>query len=91
VSGPVFRALEGSSLALAIRDGIQAVPAAKHKHIGESLRREFQDSLDLDEATRTSNPNDPRWDYLLGHGSLSHVIALETHSANTSNVGEVIR
>jgi hypothetical protein len=91
VSGPVSRALKGSTLATAIRPGIQAVPGDKHKHIGESLRPEFLDSLDLDEATRPKYPHDARWDYLLGHAHSSQVIAIETHSAETSQVSKVIQ
>src|ERR1041384_3791338 len=81
VSGPVRHALKGSYLAAAIRGGLQAVPSDKRKHIGESIRSDFVDSLDLDEATRTRYPTDARWDYLLGHEESSRVIAIETHSA----------
>jgi hypothetical protein len=91
VSGPVHRALKGSYLAAAIRDGLQAVPNDKRKHIAESVRSEFQDSLDLDEATRERHPTDARWDYLLGHTSSSKVVAIETHSAATSQVSSVIQ
>jgi hypothetical protein len=54
------------------------------------LRASFADSLDLDEATRADHPNDNRWDYLLGHGPSSNVVAVEVHSAETSQVGVVI-
>jgi hypothetical protein len=91
VSGPVSRALKGSRLASAIKPGLQAVPGTNHKYIGESLRPKFLDSLNLDEATKPHHPTDARWDYLLGHSGSSQVIALETHSASTSNVAEVIR
>lgn len=91
MSGPVTRALKGSSLADAIQPGSQAIPSADRRYIGESLRRTFLDSLNLDEATRQQHPGDARWDYLLGHDGSSQVIALEAHSANTSNVVEVVR
>ena len=91
MSGPVSRALEGSSLAAAIRSGIQAIPSEKRQYIEESLRPGFSDSLDLDEATRAQYPEDARWDYLLGHTDSAHVVALEAHSAQTSQVSLVIR
>ena len=91
MSGPVSRALTGSYLAGAIRRGIQAIPNDKRKHISESVRADFLDSLDLDEASRTRHPNDARWDYLLGHTPSSQVVAVETHSAETSQISLVIR
>jgi hypothetical protein len=91
VSGPVSRALKGSHLAASIRPGTQALPSDKRRHVGEALRPAFADSLDLDEATRVQYPNDARWDYLLGHDDASCVVALETHSAHTSEVGLVIQ
>ena len=90
MSGPVRRALSESYLAAAVQDGIQAVPNDKRKHIAESLRPEFRDSLDLDEASKARHPNDARWDYLLGHVGSSQVVAIETHSAETSQVTRVI-
>lgn len=91
MSGPVTRALKGSRLAEAIQPGLQAVPQADRRYIGESLRPAFLDSLNLDEATRPQHPGDSRWDYLLGHSESSQVVALEAHSASTSNVAEVVR
>ena len=91
MSGPVYRALKGSYLAAAIQGGTQAIPGDKRKHIEESVRPEFLDSLDLDAATRERHPNDARWDYLLGHAPSSQVVALETHSAETSQVSRVIQ
>lgn len=91
MSGPVSRALKGSYLAAAIQEGTQAIPGDNRKHIEESVRPEFVDSLNLDEATRERHPNDARWDYLLGHALSSRVVALETHSAETSQVSKVIQ
>jgi hypothetical protein len=91
VSGPVTRALKGSSLAGAVQPGLQAIASDGRRYIGESLRPTFLDSLNLDEATRPQHPGDARWDYLLGHDGSSQVVALEAHSASTSNVAEVVR
>jgi hypothetical protein len=52
---------------------------------------DFLDSLDLDKATRERHPNDARWDYLLGHDASSRVVAIESHSAETSQVSLVIQ
>lgn len=90
MSGPVARALKGSYLESGICPGIQALPAGNRKHVSEALRPEFRDSLDLDAATRPRYPTDARWDYLLGHRSTEQVIAIETHSAHTSEVSLVI-
>lgn len=91
MSGPVSRALTGSYLAGAIRRGIQALPNDKRKHLADSVRSDFVDSLDLDEASRPRHPTDARWDYLLGHAPSSQVVAVETHSAETSQVALVIQ
>jgi len=90
VSGPVSSALKGSYLAPAIREGIQAIPDDKRRHLSEAIRPDFLDSVDLDEATRSRHHGDTRWDYLLGHAPSAHVIAIETHSASTSEVSRVI-
>ncbi|HEX7842960.1 MAG TPA: hypothetical protein VF469_36055 [Kofleriaceae bacterium] len=91
MSGPVSRALTGSYLSDEIRGGIQALPSEKRKHIAESVRSDFVDSLDLDEASRPRHPTDARWDYLLGHAPSSQIVAVETHSAETSQVSRVIQ
>ena len=91
MSGPVSRALTGSYLAGAIRGGIQALPNDKRKHIAKSVRSDFVDSLNLDEATRPRHPTDARWDYLLGHAPSSQIVAIETHAAETSQVSRVIQ
>lgn len=91
MSGPVSRALAGSRLSAAIKPGIQAIPSINRSCVDDTLRSEFADSIDLDEATREQHPNDKRWDYLLGHRDFAKVVALETHSAETSEVSVVIQ
>jgi hypothetical protein len=91
LAGPVSRALKNSYLAEAIQQGIQAIPSQNRRHISESMRSEFLDSLDLDEASRQRYPEDARWDYLLGHARSSQIVAVETHSAETSQVSRVIQ
>jgi len=91
MKGPISRALKDSYLADEIKEGIQAIPSHNRRCISESVRSEFLDSLDLDEATRQRHPEDARWDYLLGHAHTSQVVAVETHSAETSQVSRVIQ
>lgn len=88
MSGPVTRALGASKLASAVKPGLQAM--GQHSgRIDQPLRGAFLDAIDLDEATRADHPNDHRWDYLLGHES-SNIVAVEVHSAETSQVSVVI-
>ncbi|HEX8107814.1 MAG TPA: hypothetical protein VF516_08785 [Kofleriaceae bacterium] len=70
---------------------MRAIPGGDRNYIGGALRPTFLDSLHLDEATRPQHPGDARWDYLLGHDGTSQIIAVEVHSANTSNAAEVVR
>jgi hypothetical protein len=79
-----------SSLLERIQDGLGAVENADRALIDGAIRASFDDSLDLDEAMRPAFPNENRWDYLLGHASSGAVVALEPHSANTSEASVVI-
>jgi hypothetical protein len=89
MSGPVARALNGGKLAPLVRTGLQAMGDHSGRVDG-SLRSSFLDSLDLDSATKDDHPTDHRWDYLLGHAQTSTVVAVEVHSAETSQVSVVI-
>ncbi len=89
MSGPVTRALGASKLASAIKPGLQGM--GQHSaRVDGAIRATFADSIDLDEATRPEHPNDNRWDYLLGHSTTSNIVAVEVHSAETSQVSVVI-
>lgn len=59
------------------------------KFIDASIRAQFADSLDTDEAFRVGHDQEPRWDYLLGHENRS-LIAVEPHSAKTDEIQAVI-
>ena len=50
----------------------------------------FADSLDIDEAFKEGREQENRWDYLLGHEPGKQVVAVEPHSASTSEVTTVI-
>ncbi|MCK5795597.1 MAG: hypothetical protein KAI47_00325 [Deltaproteobacteria bacterium] len=80
----------GSSLRDDVRDGIRALARAHHDYLGEGVRADFADSLDLDEALREDYPEENRWDYLLGHRKSGEVLALEPHAARSDQVATVI-
>ncbi len=88
---PVREALASqSTLAVHVQDGLGAVKDKDKKFIDASIRTQFVDSLDTDEAFRVGRDQEPRWDYLLGHENES-LIAVEPHSAKTDEVKAVIK
>lgn len=89
---PVRRALRaGSTLLPAVADGLEAVKRAHHDYFDQEVRRDFADSLDLDEATRQGRERENRWDYLLGHQRSGELVAIEPHSAKEDEITTVIR
>lgn len=87
---PVREALAAqSTLAVHVQDGLGAVKDKDKKFIHASIRTQFADSLDTDEAFRIGHDQEPRWDYLLGHENRS-LIAVEPHSAKTDEIQAVI-
>jgi len=87
---PVREALEDDSyLVNHVHDGLGAVKDKDKKLIDPSIRTQFADSLDTDEAFRVGRDQEPRWDYLLGHENRS-LIAVEPHSAKTDEIQAVI-
>jgi hypothetical protein len=87
---PVREALEDDSyLVNHVHDGVGAVKDKDKKLIDPSIRTQFADSLDTDEAFRVGRDQEPRWDYLLGHENRS-LIAVEPHSAKTDEIQAVI-
>jgi hypothetical protein len=89
---PVRRALrEGSALLSSVADGLGAVKKAHHGYFDEGVRRDFADSLDLDQAMRRGHEKENRWDYLLGHAPSGEVVAVEPHSAKQDEIPRVIQ
>jgi hypothetical protein len=87
---PVREALAADSTINAfVQDGMGAVKDKDKKFIDASIRTQFTDSLDTDEAFRVGRDQEPRWDYLLGHEN-SSLIAVEPHSAKTDEIQAVI-
>lgn len=91
MKSPIRRILKATStLHQSVHDGISAL-AHSHKALIEAeIRGSFADSIDIDEALRKGNDQANRWDYLLGHDASARVVALEPHSAYTSEVSTVI-
>lgn len=88
----VRRALtKDSTLHAHVKDGLAAVKKIDVKRIHADVRNLFDDSIDLDEATRPGHENENRWDYLLGHSPTGKIVALEPHSAKDDQVSVVIR
>jgi hypothetical protein len=89
---PVRRALrEGSALLSAVADGMGAVKKAHRDYFDPSVRPDFADSLDLDEAVRQGRDRENRWDYLLGHTPSGEVVAVEPHSAKDGHITKAIQ
>ena len=79
----------------AIRDayckGIQALKSADRDRIVVADSRRLSGSIDLDAATRASQPNAARWDYGIGWiGTSETVYWVEVHPASSgANFGEI--
>jgi hypothetical protein len=58
--------------------------------IAEAERRRVGDSLDLDEATKYEFPEANRWDYILSVPVYRHIVGVEPHPANDSEIDVVI-
>lgn len=73
-----------------VKKGLGAMERAHKSYIDDKVQKEFADSLDIDAAFHGQNPNDNRWDYLLGHKPSGHIIGLEPHSARQDEVSTVV-
>ncbi|MGF1455994.1 MAG: hypothetical protein ACFB6R_11550 [Alphaproteobacteria bacterium] len=81
---------EDSDLSAEIQNGIQAVKRSDRQKLDREVSRSFADSLDLDGTFQSTDPDDRRWDYLIGHKTSGKVIAVEIHDANENQVDAVI-
>lgn len=89
---PVRRALrDDSSLADAVRNGMEAVENKHRQYFDPAIRSDFADSLDLDEALKAGHEQENRWDYLLGHDPTGLVVAVEPDSAKQAEISTVIK
>ena len=83
--------LSHSALQKLVTEHLGAVEKAHRGYIAEESKRQFADSLEIDENLRKGHEQANRWDYLLGHKATSCVVGLEPHSANDDQVQTVIR
>lgn len=83
--------LQTSFLLTYVKAGLRAVHRTDRALFSDHAGRSVGDSLDLDEAARSVDPEENRWDYLLSVPSAGKIVALEPHSAKTSEVKVVIR
>lgn len=88
---PVRRSLQKESMLMPlVLDGLGAVKNAHRAYFDNEIRKDFADSLDLDEAMQVGHEGENRWDYLLGHVPSNKVIAVEPHSAKQDEITTVI-
>lgn len=80
---------DDSELRPQVRDGLRGVNPRDIDCLESSLHPDFADSLNLDEVLRGEFPNEPRWDYLVGHRPSCKVVGIEVHPAS-GHVSEVI-
>lgn len=70
------------------RGGLQALGSNSTK-VRPTNTRNCNGSIDIDSCLANANPNDSRWDYIVGYGQ--KVYYIEIHPASTSEVGTVIK
>lgn len=81
-------------LAGAFRDGLQALKPKDRDRISVQTTRCLRGSVDLDAALRPSRPQDPVWDYAIGHAPKNLqeevVFWLEVHPATDGEIKKVL-
>jgi hypothetical protein len=90
--GAFKKAVQGTrALAHAYRDGLQAIRSADHQRMICQEPRRLTGSVDMDEALRSSHPNDARWDYGIGVNRIGErVLWVEVHPASSDHVKEIV-
>jgi hypothetical protein len=82
-------------LADAWRAGFGALRTADKHHIGAEDTHRLTGSVDLDTSLKQTSPNDPRWDYGIGHRPANlkgeTVYWVEIHPANAGEVNRVLQ
>jgi len=64
---------------------------AKDRQLVEATeRKNIQDSIDLDEASRVDHPQENRWDYIVSVPRYSRLVGIEPHPARDGEVKVVI-
>lgn len=77
----------------AYRPGLQALSGTDRKRVECSDTQSLAGSVNLDDALKTSLPNEPRWDYGVGlrtTGRSVKVHWIEVHPASSHHIKEVL-
>jgi hypothetical protein len=76
------------------RGGLQAMPGADKQHVDAEDARRLTGSANVDAALAQSHPNDPRWDYAVGHSPTNRrgevVYWIEIHPASSREINVVL-
>jgi hypothetical protein len=74
--------------------GLQAMPAADRQHVDAEDARRLTGSANVDAALAERHPNDPRWDYAVGHSPTNRrgevVYWIEIHPASNREINVVL-
>lgn len=77
-----------------LKKGLQALQAAHRAQIKCRDARSVVGSVNLDDALKSSHPNEPRWDHAIGLWSSKHhgeaVAWVEVHPAPSTHIDEVL-
>ena len=82
--------VDGSVLRNHLRNGVQAFARADVRLIAATARAQIGDSINLDAAARDEFPEANRWDYVVSVPTMSHILAIEPHSAKYAEISVVI-
>lgn len=75
-------------ISLSLRVGLQALKNDAGR-VEATDNRKLNGSVDIDVTTRDSYPEDSRWDYVIGYEGKAYF--LEVHSANTSDIDDILK
>ncbi len=76
------------------RSGLQALRGTDGKHVSVEDTQRLAGSVNVDAALTQSHPNDPRWDYAVGHRPTNRkgevVYWIEIHPARSGEINVVL-
>lgn len=89
------KAAEGTpDVADAWRPGLQAISSINKEHMRAETPQRLRGSVNVDETLREEYPQEPRWDYAVGHqpvnGKGEMIYWIEIHPASEHGVTEVL-
>jgi hypothetical protein len=78
----------------AYRAGLQALSGADKQHVDAEDTRRLRGSANVDVALAEGHPNDPRWDYAIGHQPINRdgevIYWIEIHPASGGEITVVL-